>query len=104
MPKSCKLLPFCRKLVGVTSDNSSESTLSNTTKAVDLDPAVLKSYVVIDCQLTISDVLPCAEQRSINHRPIEQPPLEEGSDHDSTSESNDSPTMLASPTERSVYT
>ena len=92
-------------MVGVTctSDYSSESTIPDAAKALHFDPAVLKSYVVIDCQLPITDALPCAELSGVNHRPIEQPPLEEGSDNnDVTLESNDSSTPLASPRERLV--
>jgi hypothetical protein len=84
--------------------SSSKSTLSNTTKALNFDPAVLKSYVVIDCQLSVSETLPCAEQDSIfNHRHIEQPPLEDESDpNDSTPGCSDS-LPLASPTARLVF-
>ena len=95
---------ICRKLFGDTSsklNGNSESTISGSSaaKVQLLDPAVLKSYVVIDCQLLISDALPCPELSiASNHRSVEQPLLEEGSDQDdSASEANDS---LALPTGR----
>ena len=91
---------ICRKLFGDTSYNGdSKSTDSSAAKVQLLDPAVLKSYVVIDYQLSISDALPCPELSiASNHRPVEQPPLEEGSDQDDgISESTDS---LALPTGR----
>ena len=68
-----------------------------------LDPAVLKTYYVIDSQLSIKEItLPCAEQDSIfNHRPIDQPPSEEENDpNDGTGECSDS---SASPTMRLVF-
>ena len=101
---------FSRKwIVGSPSDShisSSESTLSNATKALDvvLDPAVLKSYYVIDSQLSIEEItLPCAEQDStFNHRPIDQPPSEEENDpYDGTGECSD---LSASPNTRLVFT
>ena len=104
-----KIYSFCRKwVVGSPSHiSSSESTHSNTIKALDFDPTVLKSYVVIDYQLSIScneSALPCAKQDSVyNHWPIDQPPLEEENDpNDSTAEC-DLLLSSASPTARLVF-
>jgi hypothetical protein len=99
---------ICRNLVVGSPSyiSSSESTLSNISKVLDFkfDPVVLKSYDIIDYPLSISETLPCAEQDSIvNHRPIEQPQLEECDPSDSTPECSESFTPLASPTTRLVF-
>ena len=82
---------FFRKLVGATSDGYSESSLSDAAKALYFDLAILKSYVVIDCQLSISDT------PGINHQPIKQPPLAEKELNDIVSECDDSSTTITSP-------
>lgn len=99
MPTS---LPFWyRKLVGITPDYIS----SKTTNPLHLDPAVLKSYVIIDSDFVVSNsnALSHDEQSSVSHRPVEQlqPSMEEERDkNDSTSESDDLLPMSASAIER----